>query len=144
MAAKRTKTATKIDASHHPENPPEWYWARGLHDAGITDVEEFEFPFDYRTFVGPKSNDNRNLLKLKIDSKGAVYDSSVKEIYFYNYEVLTPNISLKNRKVMWWLSDRLIANGDHFVLEIDLQDFNSYPEDFTFKIRFERAEVVRA
>ena len=62
---------------------------------------------------------------------------------FYNYKVLTPDISLKNRRVMWWLSDRLIANGDHFVLEIDLQDFDAYPEDFTFKIRFERAEVVR-
>ena len=136
--------ATKGDSTHQPENPPEWCWARGLHDAGITDVEVFEFPFDYNKFVGQKSNYNRNLLKLKIDSKGAMYDTSVKEIHFYNYKVLTPDISLKNRKIIWWISDRLIANSDRFILEIDLHDFNSYPEDFTFKIRFQRAEVVRA
>ena len=82
-------------------------------------------------------------MKLKIDSKGAIYDTSVKEIHFYNYKILTPDISLENRKIIWWLADRLIANDNNFVLEIDLQDFNAYPEDFTFKIKFERIEVVR-
>ena len=48
--------------SHHPENPPEWYWINGLHDAGIMGVEAFEFPFDYNKFVGEKSKYNRNLL----------------------------------------------------------------------------------
>ena len=47
------------------------------------------------------------------------------------------------RKIIWWLADRLTANDNNFVLEIDLQDFNAYPEDFTFKIKFERIEVVR-
>ena len=126
-------------ASHYPD----WYWATGLHDAGIVGVESFEFPFDYNKFVGQKSKYNRNLLKLKIDSKGAIYDTSVKEIHFYNYKILTPDISLENRKIIWWLADRLIANDNNFVLEIDLQDFNAYPEDFTFKIKFERIEVVR-
>ena len=126
-----------------PKNPPEWYWVNGLHDAGIIGVEVFEFPFDYNKFVGQKSKYNRNLLKLKIDSKGAIYDTSVKEIHFYNYKILTPDISLENRRIIWWLADRLIANDNNFVLEIDLQDFNAYPEDFTFKIKFERIEVVR-
>ena len=48
--------------SHHPDNPPEWYWINGLHDAGIMGVEAFEFPFDYNKFVGEKSKYNRNLL----------------------------------------------------------------------------------
>ena len=126
-------------ASHYPD----WYWTTGLHDAGIVGVESFEFPFDYNKFFGQKSKYNRNLLKLKIDSKGAIYDTSVKEIHFYNYKILTPDISLENRKIIWWLADRLIANDHNFVLEIDLQDFNAYPEDFTFKIKFERIEVVR-
>ena len=45
--------------SHHPDNPPEWYWINGLHDAGIMGVEAFEFPFDYNKFVGEKSKYNR-------------------------------------------------------------------------------------
>ena len=40
--------------SHNPENPPDWYWTTGLHDAGIVGVESFEFPFDYNKFVGQK------------------------------------------------------------------------------------------
>jgi N6-adenosine-specific RNA methylase IME4 len=27
--------------SHHPDNPPEWYWINGLYDAGIMGVEAF-------------------------------------------------------------------------------------------------------
>ena len=48
--------------SRHPENPPNWYWINGLHDAGIVEVETFDFPFDYNKYVGEKSNYNRNLL----------------------------------------------------------------------------------
>ena len=129
--------------SHHPENPPEWYWINGLHDAGIMGVEAFEFPFDYNKFVGEKSKYNRNLLVLKINAKGALYDTSVEEIHFYNYKILTTDVSLENRKTIWWLADRLIEQDNHYILEIDLQDFDSYPEDFTFKIKFDRAEVKR-
>ena len=129
--------------SHHPENPPEWYWINGLHDAGIVGVESLEFPFDYNKFVGEKSKYNRNLLVLKINAKGALYDNSVEEIRLYNYKILTPDISLEGRKTIWWLADRLSENENHYILEIDLHDFNAHPEDFTFKIKFERAEVKR-
>ena len=47
--------------SHHLDNPPEWYWINGLHDAGIIGVEAFEFPFDYNKFVGEKSKYRRYL-----------------------------------------------------------------------------------
>ena len=129
--------------SHHPENPPDWYWINGLHDAGIAEVETFEFPFNYNKFVREKSNYNRNLLILRINARGALYDTSVQEIHFYNYKILTPEISLEDRKTIWWLADRLNENENHYILEIDLQDFDAYPEDFTFKIKFERAEVKR-
>ena len=134
---------TKIYTSRAPENPPEWYWINGLHDAGITDVEAFEFPFDYNKFIGEKSKYNRNLLVLKIDAKGALYDNSVEEIHFYNYKILTPDVSLENRKTILWLADRLIEQDNHYILETDLQDFDSYPENFTFKIKFDRADVKR-
>lgn len=129
--------------SHHSENSPDWYWTNGLHDAGIVEVESFEFPFDYNKFVGEKSKYNRNLLVLKINAKGALYDTSVEEIRLYNYKILTPDISLEGRKTIWWLADRLSENENRYILEIDLQDFDAYPEDFTFKIKFERAEVKR-
>ncbi|MBR7100800.1 MAG: hypothetical protein IKC74_00780 [Clostridia bacterium] len=129
--------------SDFPDNPPEWYWVNGLHDAGIVEVEAFEFPFDYDKFVREKNNYNRNILILKINAKGALYDTSVQGIHFYNYKILTPDISLEGRKTIWWLADRLSENENNYILEIDLQDFDAYPEDFTFKIKFERAEVKR-
>lgn len=129
--------------SNYPDNPPDWYWTTGLHDACIIGVETFDFPFDYNKFIGEKNKYNRNLLALKIDGTGAIYDSSVKEIRFFNYKTLTTEISLENRKKVWWLADRLVDHGDHYTLEIDLQDFDSYPEEFTYRIKFERAEVDR-
>ena len=129
--------------SQSPEDPPKWYWVNGLHDASIIGVEAYEFPFDYNKFIGEKSNYNRNLFILKINAKGALYDNSVEEIRFYNYKILTPDISLENRKTIWWLADRLSEQDSHYILEIDLQDFDSYPEDITFKIKFDRAEVKR-
>ena len=133
----------KVYYSDYPDNPPEWYWIHRLHDACIVSVETFEFPYDYGKFVGQKSKNMRNLLSLKIDAEGAMFDTKVKEIRFFNYRVLSDNISLAGRNKVWWLADRLIAHSDSFTLEIDLQDFDSDPEEFTFEIEFERAEVDR-
>ena len=133
----------KIYNSNYPDEPPEWYWTLGLHDACITDVEAFMFPFDYDKFSKDKQKYDRNLLVLKVDAKGALYDMSVTEIRLHNYKILTREISLENRKKIWWMADRLSVEGDHYVLEIDLQDFDSFPEDFTVKIKFDRAEVDR-
>ena len=133
----------KVYYSDYPANPPEWYWIHRLHDACIVCVESFEFPYDYGKFVGQKHKNIRNLLSLKIDAEGAMFDTKVKEIRFFNYNVLSDNISLEGRNKVWWLADRLIDHGDSFTLEIDLQDFDSDPEEFTFEIEFERAEVDR-
>ena len=133
----------RVYISNYPDNLPEWYWISGLHDACILDVEAYEFPFDYKKFVGEKNKYNRNLMTLKINAKGALYDNTVKEIRFFNYKNLTDHISLEGRKKVWWLADRLVDYGSYYTLEIDLQDFDSNPEEFTFKIKFERAEVDR-
>ena len=129
--------------SNYPDNPPEWYWISGLHDACIIGTESFEFPFDYNKFVGEKNKYNRNLITLRINAKGALYDNNVKEIRLFNYRILTEDISLKGRDKIWWLADRLVDHGNYYTLEIDLQDFDSDPEEFTLKIKFERAEVDR-
>ena len=99
--------ASKKHVAQQAESLPAWYWASGWHDAGITAVESLVFPRDYGTFDGQKRSDIRNLLKLKIDSKGALHDTSVKEIRLYNHKLLTPAASLENGKTSWWLSDRL-------------------------------------
>ena len=129
----------RIYISSHPDNPPEWYWISGLHDACIVGVETFEFPFDYNKFVGEKNKYNRNLFAIKINAKGALYDNTVKEIRFFNYKVLTDQITLIGREKIWWMADKLVDHGDYYTLEIELQDFYSDPEDFTYKIKFERA-----
>ena len=133
----------RIYISSHPDNPPEWYWVSGLHDACIVGVESFEFPFDYNKFVGEKNKYDRNLFAIKINAKGALYDKTVKGIRFFNYKVLTDQITLIGRKKIWWMADKLVDHGDYYTLEIELQDFDSDPEDFTYKIKFERAEVDR-
>ena len=134
---------SNVYRSNYPDNYPEWYWVSGLHDACIVGVESLEFPFDYTKFVREKEDYNRNLITLKIDAKGAIYDNTVKEIRLFNYEVLSADISLEGRKQIWWLADRLVDHGDYYTLEMDLQDFDSDPEEFIFKIKFERAEVDR-
>ena len=80
---------------------------------------------------------------MRINANGALYDNEVKEIRLFNYRILTEDISLEGRDKVWWLADRLVDHGKYYTLEIDLQDFDAYPEEFTFKIKFERAEVER-
>lgn len=72
-----------------------------------------------------------------------MYDFQVKEIRFFNYKILSDNIELKNRKKIWWLADRLTEENGYYILEIDLQDFDSFSQEFTFKVKFDRAEVDR-
>ena len=88
--------------SNYPDNPPEWYWISGLHDACIIGTESFEFPFDYNKFVGEKNKYNRNLITLRINAKGALYDNEVKEIRLFNFRILTEGISLEDRDKVWW------------------------------------------
>lgn len=85
-------TKGRIYTSSYPEKPPEWYWISGMHDACIVGVESFEFPFDYNKFIGEKSKYNRNLMTLRINSKGAIYDNTVKEIRIFNYKILTDDL----------------------------------------------------
>lgn len=133
----------RVHRSQHSENIPEWYWKYGLHDACIVGVEAFEFPFDYDKYKGKKSSENTNLFLLKIDATQALGDCSVREIRLFNYKILSSGIKLQGRERIWWLADSLQEENGQYVLEIKLQDLNAYPEDFTFKIRFARAEVER-
>lgn len=41
--------------TEYPENPPDWYWKAGLHDACIVGAEVYEFPFDYNKYAREKN-----------------------------------------------------------------------------------------
>ena len=129
--------------SEYTENLPEWYWERGLHDACVVCIEAYEFPFDYNKYTSQKNKYDQNMLLFKINAKGALFDSDVKEIRFFNYKILSENVELFNRSKIWWLSDKLTEVNDRYELEILLEDVDSWPEEFQLKLRFERAEVDR-
>lgn len=129
--------------AHSPESPPDWYWVKGLHDAHITLVESFEFPFDYDRYTREKNTYDRNCLALTLDAAGAMFDTSVKAIRLYNYKYLSPETTLEGHGTLWWIGDRLTVSDGRFELEIDLYDGEAFPEEFTVRVRFERAEVER-
>ena len=132
----------------YPENPPAWYWERGLHDAFVVGVEVYEFPFDYNKYVGEKNRYNRNMLILKMDARSAMFDFGVKEIRFYNYKILIDEIDLTNcdlfsKKKIWWLADQLTEQNGKYELDILLESIDTYQRQFHLKLRFDRAEVDR-
>ena len=132
----------------YPENPPTWYWEKGLHDACIVGVETYEFPFDYNKYAGLKNRYDRNVLTLKIDAKGAMFDFRVTEIRFYNYKILSEGIDFVNTELfgerkVWWLADQLIEQNGRYELDILLENFDPHQKQFHLKLRFDRAEVDR-
>ena len=135
--------AKRNSQTHSPESPPAWYWVKGLHDAHITLVESFEFPFDYDRYTREKNTYDRNCLTLTVDAAGAMFDTSVKSIRLYNYKYLSPETALEGHGTLWWIGDRLTVSDGRFELEIDLYDGEAFPEEFTVRIRFDRAEVER-
>jgi hypothetical protein len=135
--------AKRTVQTHYPENPPDWYWVKGLHDAHITLAEAFEFPFDYNRFTREKNSYDRSCLTLTVDASGAMFDTSVKVIRLYNYKYLSPDAMLEGHGTLWWIGDRLTISDGRFELEIDLYDGEGFPEEFTVRVRFDRAEVER-
>ena len=141
--------------SSYPDNPPEGYWVSGLHDACITCVETFEFPFDYNKMFGSQEGfdykkyiseikaHNKNLMTLEINAKNALYDQSVKEIRLYNYKIITKDIELRGRNQVWWMADKLTEKDGHYTMSIELVDCDSSPCEFTYVIQFDRLQVVR-
>ena len=134
--------------TEYPENPPDWYWESGLHDASIIGVDTYEFPFDYDKYTAKKNKYDRNVLSLKIDAKGALYDSRVKEIRFYNYKLLPESVDLMSlepseKNKVWWLADQLTEQNEKYELDILLEICVPHQRQFHLKLRFDRAEVDR-
>ena len=138
----------RIFYTEYPENPPDWYWESGLHDASIIGVDTYEFPFDYDKYTAKKNKYDRNVLSLRIDAKGALYDSRVKEIRFYNYKLLPESVDLMSlepseKNKVWWLADQLTEQNEKYELDILLEICVSHQKQLHLKLRFDRAEVDR-
>lgn len=138
----------RIFYTEYPENPPDWYWESGLHDASIIGVDTYEFPFDYDKYTAKKNKYDRNVLSLRIDAKGALYDSRVKEIRFYNYKLLPESVDLMSlepseKNKVWWLADQLTEQNEKYELDILLEICVPHQRQFHLKLRFDRAEVDR-
>ena len=114
---------------------PDWYWSRGLHDAMIVGTAEIALDYDYT-----ERDPDRNCFVLRLDAEQAMFDTSVKEIRLYNYKILSPDVKLDAHSGAWWIWDRLCRENRKYVLEIRVGEPS---RQFSFVIRFDRAEVVR-
>lgn len=110
---------------------PQWYWTRGLHDATILRAEQIDVA------AVPGGAYEQNCLQLHLDTRIALFDTSISSIRFYNYKVLSEDTALEGA---WWLSDTIRTVGSKYLLEIQLQNGR---EIQTFAIRFTRCEVER-
>lgn len=137
---------TKQHKIKQTQNYPEWYWSLGLHDACIYEIECYEYPDVYYKCKGKNRDNIYNLLVLKIDSEGAIYDQTIKEIRFYNYKCLQPDFNFKKligHKHVWWIGDVLTEMEKRYKLDIDLYDADFESEYFNIKITFESVETDR-
>ena len=87
---------------------PAWYWERGLHDAQLLSAELQD-----------------DTLTLRLDSHGAMFDSTVTQISFLGARLKTPLPQPDRQTNVYWLGDTLTALPfGQWKLEISLQAFD--------------------
>ncbi len=112
-------------------NLPEWYWTYGLHDANIISATNTESNW----------SPNDNCLILKIDCEGAMFETDITAVHFYNYKIKTNDFDVSLLKGGWWLSDEITKKGDHYLLDLKFDTAKSKTKHL--EIVFQRAEVIR-
>jgi len=119
---------------------PEWYWQKGLHEAKIVDIEEQELAYDYK-----QRDPVRNCIVLHLDSRMALFDSSVKEIKLYNYKLCSPEAAVQDLCGTWWLKDNLSITDTGYSLAITFKRIGKRAsrEELVVEIQFKYAEVIK-
>lgn len=110
----------------------EWYWNKGLHDAEIIEISEVNLQYDYK-----QKNPIRNFLEIKINSKNALFDTTITSIRLNNYKILK---EFSNLKGCWWFKDELSEENGKFKLKIYLHSLKQQQE---LEIVFESANIIR-
>lgn len=118
--------------SMESKDMPQWYWDKGLHDATINSIELVLLDCDFA-----KKNPLRNYIIIEIDSRNALFDTSIKAIKFYNAKILSKNINYCN---WWWVDDSLKKQGEKYTITIHVATIKQVD---TLIIRFDDVEIVR-
>ena len=113
---------------------PDWYWEKGLHDAKILYAEALVFSRDYKN-ARPK----RTAFKLHLNAQNAIFETKIKNITLYDYQILSEFESLDDA---YWLSDTLTEANGRYILEIILCSL-LYNNEFAFKISFTHADIEK-
>lgn len=113
-----------------PENTPEWYWKKGLHDAIVVGTAKQEFGYDPVLRAA-------NCVEIELDASQAMFDTGIKKISFFNCKILTSECDISG---MWWIRDSLRVEGEKYTLEIDL---GSAKNQCHVVLRFENCKVER-
>ena len=111
---------------------PDWYWVKGLHDAQVTDLSFIDFDYDYT-----KRNPTRNCMTIQLDTRSAMFDTSIKAIKLLNSKIVQGDTDF----VGWfWKDDILKPSHKGFELQITLI---SNRNTKICKISFENAIVEK-
>ena len=108
---------------------PAWYWARGLHDAQLLSAELQD-----------------DTLTLRLNSRGAMFDSTVTQISFLGARLKTPLPQPDRQTNVYWLGDMLTALPfGQWKLEISLQTLSrpNKTANTTLTVIFSTAIVTR-
>ena len=116
---------------------PVWYWKYGIHDAKILDVSELKNGVDKK-----RGKYYRNCLALTLNSSGAIYETNIKKIIFYNYEVKMSDAPISQLSQTWWMGDTIERLSNlNYLLNFEVDPENG--ERWNFSIEFEYIDVER-
>ena len=120
-----------IHAATVPDWYPEWYWKNGLHDARIIGKKTVMLsPTD------SKRTGKWTYVELKIDAEGALMNSKVRALRFYNCKEITKGVDIAD---WWWQSDSLSQKDETYVLHVNLV---RHPDCKEYCISFSSCEIV--
>ena len=111
---------------------PNWYWKKGLHDAKITGWQFENFDYDYS-----QRNPIRNCITVELDSRMALFDTTLKTIKFVNAKIIQGDTQCVN---WFWKDDIVQKTYKGYEIEITL---TPYPSTKKMKIAFENIIIER-
>ena len=119
------------------EKEPEWFWARGLHDAEVEDISIKEINPDYS-----KTLPLYNFLSIKLDAEEAMFERDITEIRFYNYKLKGIETKLPTEYPLFWMTETLSQFSKNvFEIKIELETADGKPR--FIHMTFQSAEVIR-
>ena len=116
----------------NPSQFPEWYWIRGLHDACIIGIVEY----DINRIKEQKWISNEIIITL--DASKALWDTSIQSIVFRNAKLIDDGGFVPGKT--WWFGDEIEEENNKYQLTICIDKLK---EKGKIIIRFEECVVVR-